>query len=114
MTYAGNVPAVQGGAAASVALSSAVSNKSFYLVNALLGVPGFPFAVPTQSVLQGGALRVNFNPGWISILPLPSASLEDGVATLNTLTFTSDGNVRFGSSSSGSGQTTSDGLSLVT
>ena len=46
-------------------------------------------------------------------MPLPSASLEDGVATLNTLTFTSDGNVRFGSSSSGSGQTTSDGLSLA-
>ena len=42
MTYAGNVPAVQGGAAASVAPDSAVSNMSFYLVNALFTFPAFP------------------------------------------------------------------------
>ncbi|GAA4020897.1 PKD domain-containing protein [Deinococcus rubellus] len=119
VTYVGNVPAVQGGQSVSVGLSSAVSRQAPFLVNAMLGNPpangagGAGGNIGSMKLVDGlGAVRL-VGGGIVSLISMPSASLEDGVATLNTLTFTSDGNVRFGESSlsAGSQKMSADGLS---
>ena len=127
LKYVGNVPAMQGGQSASSAISSAISASASRLVSGMLGktVTGSgsasgsagssagPSSGSGSFVDSSGAARLSG--GVKSILGLPSASLDDGVATLNTLTFTSDGSVRFGESSLSTAfqRKSADGLSLA-
>ncbi len=123
LNYVGNVPAITGGNAVSNAISSSVSANASVLAARMLGVTvtggsagssGNGGTNLSSAQLVGPSGGLSFGSAG-QYLKLPSASLEDGVATLNTLTFTADGNVRFGESalSAASQKKSGDGLSKV-
>jgi PKD repeat protein len=118
-TYLGNVPDTKGGYAVSSAISTSVSMNSTALLAGALGTGAgsgsagggsgsAQFVTPIGAVNLGGAAS--------AVLILPSASLDKGVASLGTLTFTADGNVRFGESglAPGNQRKSADGLSSAT
>ncbi|AZI44471.1 hypothetical protein EHF33_16275 (plasmid) [Deinococcus psychrotolerans] len=122
--YVGNVPAISGGSAASNAISSSVSANAPMLTARMLGVAFVSTTGGTTPAAGGSSLNtaqlvspigsLTFGSAG-QYLKLPSASLSGGVATLNTLTFTADGSVRFGESalSASNQKKSADGLSKV-
>ncbi|TSA87491.1 hypothetical protein FNU79_03140 [Deinococcus detaillensis] len=122
--YVGNVPAISGGSAASNAISSSVSANAPMLTARMLGIAFVSTTGGTKPAAGGSSLNtaqlvsptgsLTFGSAG-QYLKLPSASLSGGVATLNTLTFTADGSVRFGESalSASNQKKSADGLSKV-
>ena len=120
ITFVGNVPALAGGHALASAISTSVSASSPVLLSRILAAPLVVGGAAVGGAGSGDLVSVtgavSASGGASGILLLPRASLDKGVASLGTLTFTADGNVRFGESGLGAGnqKKSSDGLSRAT
>ncbi|WP_293910242.1 hypothetical protein [Deinococcus sp.] len=119
-TYLGNVPDTKGGFAVASAVSTSVSANASALLAGALGTGssggGSTGGGPRDTPFVAVTGAIGLSGGASGILVLPSASLDKGVASLGTLTFTADGNVRFGESglSLGNQRKSADGLSRAT